>query len=268
MRRADRLFSILQILRRGKVVRAADLATHLEISERTVYRDMRDLMASGVPLEGEAGVGYLLRDGFDIPPLMFSADEIEALVVAGRLLSSWAGADLARAVANALDKIESVIPPERRADLGRSRLFAPDFNVPETLRERLDDIRQAINARTRIDIAYRRPDGTESRRRIHPYGLFYWGRVWTLAGWCELRGDYRNFRLDRMLDLRLTAEPFSETPERNLQDFLRRAAGDFDRDHAERPAPWRPEPAPSPPRTKGSRNDGPGNPDQRGDIRP
>jgi len=227
MRRADRLFSILQILRRGKVVRATDLAERLEVSERTIYRDMRDLIGSGVPLEGEAGVGYLLRDGFELPPLMFSPDEIEALVVAARMLQSWAGADLGRAVAGLLDKIGAVMPRERQGELERSRLFAPDFTISDELRRRLDELRQAINGHRVIEIDYRRQDGETSRRCVQPLGLFYWGRVWTMAGWCELRDAYRHFRVDRMLSVSVTGRGFAEATDRNLADYLRRVGADM-----------------------------------------
>src|SRR5918996_101424 len=116
MRRADRLFEIIQLLRRQKLVRARDLAAKLEVSERTIYRDTRDLMASGVPIEGEAGVGYALRQGFDLPPLMFNEHEIEALVLGVRIVESWTDAELAEAAANVVAKVEAVIPERLRGD--------------------------------------------------------------------------------------------------------------------------------------------------------
>lgn len=130
MRRADRLFQIIQLLRRRHVVTAAYLARELEVSERTVYRDVRDLISSGVPIEGEAGVGYMLRKGFDLPPLMFTDTEIEAMVLGARVVSSWGDAALARAARDALARVESVLPDRLRSRLQDTRLYAPGFHLP------------------------------------------------------------------------------------------------------------------------------------------
>ena len=121
MRRADRLFEIIQILRRRKLARARDLADTLVVSERTVYRDVRDLMASGVPIEGEAGVGYILREGYDLPPLMFDEQEIEALVLGVRIVEAWADPKLADAAANVLAKVEAIVPDRLLSDIGLHR---------------------------------------------------------------------------------------------------------------------------------------------------
>ncbi len=220
MRRADRLFQIVQCLRKGRLMTAADLARRLEVSERTIYRDMRDLIGSGVPVEGEAGVGYLLRDGYDLPPLMFTQDEVEALVVGARLARAWTGGALADAAARALDKVEAVVPEVRRRELADSRLFVPDFNFPALVRERMDTLRTAINSRRVVLFDYRREDGAQSARSVQPLGLFFWGRVWTLGGWCELREDFRSFRLDRMDALHPLERGFDEAPGRSLSDYI------------------------------------------------
>ncbi|WP_140054401.1 helix-turn-helix transcriptional regulator, partial [Oceanospirillum sanctuarii] len=125
MRRADRLFQIIQYLRNRRLTTAKWLAEKLEVSERTIYRDIQDLMLSGVPIEGEAGVGYVLRRGFDIPPIMFTKDEIEALVIAARMAKTWAGTKLARSTENALDKIEAVLPDNLKKELAKPRLYTP-----------------------------------------------------------------------------------------------------------------------------------------------
>lgn len=220
MRRADRLFQIVQCLRKGRLVTAAELARRLEVSERTVYRDMRDLIGSGVPVEGEAGVGYLLRDGYDLPPLMFTRDEVEALVVGARLARAWTGGELADAAARALEKVEAVVPEARRRELADSRLFVPDFSFPVALRGRMDTLRAAINARRVVLFDYRREDGIHSARSVQPLGLFFWGRVWTLGGWCELRQDFRSFRLDRMDSLHALERGFEEVPGHSLSDYI------------------------------------------------
>jgi len=221
MRRADRLFQIVQILRRRRVTTAARLADELEVSERSVYRDVRDLIASGVPIEGEAGVGYALR-GYDLPPLMFTGDEIEALVLGARVVESWGGRELARAATEALAKIESVLPARLEAKVARARLFAPSFHVGERHTRALDDLRGAIAEKNRVRIGYVRGDGASSSRTVRPLGLYFWGNAWSLAAYCELRADFRNFRLDRIEDFEVLPERFEEEAGLGLEDFIRK----------------------------------------------
>lgn len=220
MRRADRLFQIIQYLRGRRLTTARQLAERLEVSERTIYRDIRDLSLCGVPVEGEAGVGYILRQGYLVPPLMFTPDEIEALVAGARWVRSWAGPDLARAADEALVKIESVLPESLGARIAESRVFAPDFHGYADNTPLLDRIRAAINQRRTVAFDYTREDGQCSHRRIRPLGLFFWGAVWTLAGWCEWREDFRNFRIDRIRNLEVSGDGFSETPEISLQAMI------------------------------------------------
>ena len=149
MRRADRLFQVIQLLRRRNVVTAAWLATELEVSERTVYRDVRDLVMSGVPIEGEAGVGYMLRRGFDLPPLMFTEAEIEAMALGARIVTSWGDASLAKAAGEALARVESVLPDRLRSRLNETRLFAPGFHVPRGVMRSLEDRMQAVEQKVR-----------------------------------------------------------------------------------------------------------------------
>lgn len=227
MRRADRLFQIVQVLRRGKLVTAAALAQRLEVSERTVYRDMRDLMTSGVPVDGEAGVGYVLRKGYDLPPLMFSTEELEALTVAARMLKASAGQSLSGAAASALEKIESALPEERRRELTDSRLYVPDFTFPAEVGRRLDLLRGALNRKQVVSFAYTRLDGAPSRRAVRPLGLFFWGVKWTLGAWCELRDELRTFRVDRMDDLILLERRFEESPGRGVADYLAAAGAEM-----------------------------------------
>ncbi|HYH18216.1 MAG TPA: YafY family protein [Azospirillum sp.] len=220
MRRADRLFDIVQVLRKGRLVTAAALARRLEVSERTIYRDLRDLAASGVPVEGEAGVGYILREGYDLPPLMFTREEVEALVVGARLVRAWSGGALGGAAANALEKIEAVVPEARRRELADIRVYAPDYGVTAEVRAAIDALRAAANARRVVVFDYAREDGTPSVRSVRPLGLFFWGRVWTLGAWCELREAFRNFRVDRMAEIRLLDRTFTEEPGRSLADLF------------------------------------------------
>jgi predicted DNA-binding transcriptional regulator YafY len=221
MRRADRLFQIIQFIRRHHVTTAAALAQALEVSERTVYRDIRDLVISGVPIEGEAGVGYMLRKGFDLPPLMFTRDEVEALVLGTRVVSSWADAGLGKAAEAALDRIAAALPDELRLRLIESRLFAPGFHVREDVVERLGLLREATSAKRKAWLAYRDADGATSERSVRPLGLSFFGSTWMLTAWCELRNDFRNFRLDRVVTLNLLGEHFADEPGKSWEDYVR-----------------------------------------------
>jgi predicted DNA-binding transcriptional regulator YafY len=225
MRRADRLFQIVQHLRlRRTRTTARELGRKLAVSERTIYRDMQDLVRSGVPIEGEAGVGYILR-GFDVPPLMFTREEIEALVVGARMVETWTTEPLAAAARQALAKIEVALPERLKAEIGKSRIYAIDFRTTPDVRARLDTIRQAVMDLRRIEFDYRKEDGASSRRSVQPLGLYFWGNVWTLASWCELRNDFRSFRLDRMTGI-ASGESFQPQPGRTLEDLLVRVGAE------------------------------------------
>jgi len=219
VRRADRLFQIVQHLRlRRTRTTARELARKLEVSERTIYRDIRDLGRSGVPIEGEAGVGYILR-GFDVPPLMFTREEIEALVVGARMVEAWTTVQLSAAARQALEKIEAALPDRLKAEINRPRIYAIDLRTEQNTRLSIDAIRHAITETRRIEFDYRREDGGATRRGAQPLGLYFWGNVWTLAAWCELRDDFRSFRIDRMGGIAAGA-PFEITAGRTLEDFL------------------------------------------------
>lgn len=222
MRRADRLFQIIQLLRRRRVVTAAWLAAELEISERTVYRDIRDLVVSGVPIEGEAGVGYMLRRGFDLPPLMFSEAEIEAMVLGARVVTSWGDAGLAKAAGDALARVESALPERLKARLTATPLYAPGFHVPQRVVGSLAELRSSIDSRRKVQLRYTAPEGAQTERVVWPLGLFFWGNTWSVAAWCELRSDFRSFRLDRIDALDLLPQRFEGEPGRTLEDFFAR----------------------------------------------
>lgn len=218
MRRADRLFQIVQVLRHRRLTTARHLAERLAVSDRTVYRDVRDLIASGVPIEGEAGVGYRLR-GFDLPPLMFSLEEVEALVLGARIVQSWTDPELARAAAEAIHKIEAVLPQDRSHLVRTTRLFAPDDHLQEEITVDLPSLRHAVRENRRLRFAYTTASGAASERTVRSLALVFYGPVWLLAGWCELREDFRTFRLDRMRDLEVL-ESVPAEPGRTLEDFL------------------------------------------------
>ena len=222
MRRADRLFRIVQLLRAGRLTTARTLARKLEVSERTIYRDVRDLQLSGMPIEGEAGVGYTLRREFDIPPLMFDRKEITALVLGARMVRAWGGAELVEAAGHALEKIEAVLPAELRNSLDETRIYAPSYRASPEVRKHLDVLHHAILERQFAEFEYRREDGEASQRRVRPLGLYFWGGVWTLVAWCEMREDFRSFRIDRMAVLTVLEKEFTLETGKRLEDFLKR----------------------------------------------
>jgi predicted DNA-binding transcriptional regulator YafY len=221
LRRADRLFQIIQLMRRRRVITAAALADELEVSERTVYRDIRDLVGSGVPIEGEAGVGYMLRRGFDLPPLMFSDAEIEAMVLGARVVTSWGDPALAKAATDALARVESALPDRLKARLAGTPLYAPGFHVPQKVVDALASLRACVDGRRKVWIAYTDLENAQTTRTIRPLGLFFWGAAWSTTAWCELREDFRSFRLDRIDEFRALDERFLDEPGRTLQDYFR-----------------------------------------------
>ena len=220
MRRADRLFQLVQLLRRRRSATAAWLAERLEVSERTVYRDVRELIASGVPIQGEAGVGYALAERSTLPPLTFTPEEIAAVVLGARTVQSWGDQALASAASSALARIEAVLPEGLQGAVGATALFAPRFHVPPEGLTGLGELRAAVADRRKVRLGYRRSDGEPSARRVRPLGLFFWGHGWSLLGWCELRGAFRNFRLDRVESWEVLEERFADEPGRTLGDFL------------------------------------------------
>lgn len=221
MRRADRLFQIVQLIRGRRLSTAAFLARRLEVSERTVYRDVADLQRQGVPIEGEAGVGYRLGRGFELPPLMFTPDEAAALVAASRLAQGGLDPLLATSLEGALGKVLSVLPAGARAAAEALPLYAPVPRIDDSTREKLQQLREAVATRHTLRIDYRDEQDQPSQRPVRPLGCFYWGKVWTLVAWCELRNDFRSFRIDRIQALAIMGARFGSEKGRTLADFLR-----------------------------------------------
>jgi len=221
MRRADRLFELVQLIRGRRLSTAAFLAERLEVSLRTVYRDVADLQAQGVPIEGEAGVGYRLGSGYDLPPLMFSTDEAKALVASVRLAQQRLDGELARAAEAALSKIHAVLPSAARAAAESQAIYAPSYGDSDPVRVRLERLRGSIELRRKLRIAYRDESGRDSIRTIRPLACFMWSAVWTLGAWCEQRNDFRNFRVDRIAELTMLDEPFRDEAGKTLSDMMR-----------------------------------------------
>lgn len=200
MRRADRLFRIIQVLRRKKrPVTAQEIAQELETSLRTIYRDVAQLMADRVPIRGEAGIGYVLEGGFDMPPLMLTPDEIEAAMLGAQWVMSRGDPALTRAAADLIAKIGVVVPEHLRPLLMEPVLAAPKRypNAPDAID--MARVRTAIRAQGKIALVYADETGSETRRIIWPIAVSYWETVRVIVAWCELRVGFRHFRTDRVL---------------------------------------------------------------------
>jgi predicted DNA-binding transcriptional regulator YafY len=221
MRRADRLFQLVQLIRGRRLSTAEFLAQRLEVSARTVYRDVADLQAQGVPIEGEAGVGYRMRPEFDLPPLMFTKDEAQALVASVRIAQPRLDPGLARYADGALSKILAVLPSAARAAAESLAVYAPPVGPDEATRARLERLRIAAETRRKVRLRYLDLKEQFSERLVRPLGCFYWGEVWTLAAWCEVRDGFRNFRVDRIQALDVLDERFRDEAGKTLADLLR-----------------------------------------------
>jgi len=223
MRRADRLFQIVQHLRARRLTTAAELADLLSVSERTIYRDIRDLSLSSIPIQGEAGVGYRLDRSFELTALMFTPDEVEAVVVGLRMAQAFAGHRLSDASVTALDKVILALPKHRRAEVERSQIYAPAVHAHGAVDPMRETLNAAINDHAILRLTYADDDSKQTCRNVRPLALNFWGSVWTLAAWCELRVDFRNFRLDRIRGCERTGDRFTDEAGKTLNDFLRAA---------------------------------------------
>jgi predicted DNA-binding transcriptional regulator YafY len=221
MRRADRLFQLVQVLRSRRFATGDQLAAELRVSRRTVYRDIADLSRSGVPIRGEAGVGYRMERGYELPPLTFNAEELEALVLGARMVAAWGDPDLADSSRAAMCKVEAVVPTALRRILFETALFVPGRPWAPEMTAGLGQLRRAIAERHKLRFSYTRADGQNSARTVRPLGLWFWGTSWSMAAWCELRGAYRNFRPDRIQDLEILEDVFDDGDGIGLQAFLR-----------------------------------------------
>ncbi|HUO90272.1 MAG TPA: YafY family protein [Rhizomicrobium sp.] len=210
MRRAERLFQIIQILRRSKrrPITAQDIASELETSLRTIYRDISQLLAERVPIRGEAGIGYILEDGFDMPPLMLTADEIEAAMLGAQWVMGRGDEALTRAARDLVAKIGAVVPPHLKPLALDSTLVSPQWRRIEVDAIDMAKVRAAIHAQTKIVIAYSDGVGRETRRTIWPIAVSYWDMVRVIVAWCELRQGFRSFRTDRVRGAEFTGERY------------------------------------------------------------
>ena len=225
MSRAQRLLDLIQVLRRHRhPVSGATLAEATGVSLRTLYRDIETLKAEGAHIDGEAGVGYVLRPGFMLPPLMFSEEEIEALVLGSRWVHQRADRELANAAANVLAKIGAVLPKDLRDTLDDSGLLIAPGEPIAVGDAQLPKIRQAIRTERKIGISYQDKDGVPTKRTIWPFGVGFFEKTRVVMAWCELREDYRHFRTDRIVTLAMTERRYPRRRQAMLKEWREREA--------------------------------------------
>ena len=221
MRRADRLFDIVQSLRAAAgPMTAAALADHLEVTVRTIYRDIAALQASRVPIEGAAGIGYVLRRGFDLPPLMFTAEEIDAIAVGARHVQRLRDPKLQKAAESVLAKVTAIVPENLRSYLRAAPFYVSEGSAPPLTGVDLAEIRESMRSHRKIAIAYVDGEGRRSNRTIWPIALAYYVDVTVVAGWCELRDAFRHFRADRIRSARVLEERFPADGGRLFAEWL------------------------------------------------
>ncbi len=223
MRRADRLFRIVEYLKaRQQAVTASELAEELDVSMRTIYRDMADLELSSVPIIAETGVGYTLDRNYTVRPLMFDIEELDALALGAQMVRSWGDRELARSARSAIDKITAVLPQEVRIDFMQTALYSPPSQAKTNIRVDFAALRRSVRTRNMVSFDYVSLKDEKSSRSIRPLCLAFFGPVWLVVGWCELREDFRSFRLDRMSRLTIHDERFRDEPGKRLIDFKRK----------------------------------------------
>jgi predicted DNA-binding transcriptional regulator YafY len=220
MRRTDRLFDLLLILRDGRLHRAQDIADRLEVSVRTIYRDMDTLIASGVPIAGERGLGYMATAAITLPPLNLTLTELEALHLGMAIVSEAADDDLKAAARSLSAKIDAVLPQDRTSPPVTFGFAVYPFAEAAKGFQHMPAIRAAIRTRQKLRIDYHDAEGGTTDRIIRPLQLEYWGRVWTATAWCELRADFRVFRVDRIDRLTVLPQLFVDEPGKTLADYL------------------------------------------------
>ncbi|MEM9009629.1 MAG: YafY family protein [Pseudomonadota bacterium] len=223
MRRAERLFRLIELLRGRRLAMTAEaLGTALEVSPRTVYRDIAALQATGTPIEGEAGVGYRLDPRYHLPPLMFDNEEVQALLAGLRLAASLTDDALGDAAKRAETKVRAVLDEAGRARADRSPYLTPVLAEEAPIRALHLTVRKACEAREKLRLTYEDEMGRQSSRVVWPIALMRWRAVWTLYAWCELRTDFRSFRIDRIAAADTGVGSFPHHPERSIAGMMHR----------------------------------------------
>ena len=219
MRRTDRLFEILQILRNGHLHRAQDIATQLQVSVRTVYRDMDTLVASGVPVEGERGVGYRITSDISLPPLTLTPEELEALNLGMAIVAEASDDSLKEAARTLADKIDAALPERSVADADTWKFAVHPFADAVRGFSQMPTLRAAIRAKQKLCLTYNSSGDRITTRTVRPLHMEYLGRVWTLTAWCELRDAFRVFRVDLIQNAQALPQMFVDEPGKMLADY-------------------------------------------------
>ncbi len=221
MRKAERLFQLVTLLRgKNQIVTADRIAKSLQVSVRTVYRDIQALSLSGVPIEGEAGVGYRLSSSFDIPPVMFTEKEITALMLALQMVKGHSDPILSQGANLAEDKILSILPDKVKDTIDNLPYYVPDLSRHKEETKWHPLLRESCLSHHKVKIIYTDKNDNETKRLVWPLGLMFWGQSWTLLAWCELRSNYRNFRLDRFKELKVIGEKFPTCDNISVQNYF------------------------------------------------
>ncbi len=225
MRRADRLFKIIQFLRsRHRAVTAKRIAEEFEISTRTVYRDIQDLVYSGVPILGEAGVGYIIDKTYYLPPITFNEDELEAISLGISIVRHWTDEKFAEKANTAFEKINAVLPADLQGELLQITTYSGPVEARPPWTVSFSDLRECIRARRKILFSYTDEFKQRTSRVVRPLALVFFSPVWVLACWCEKRNDFRNFRLDRIQNMKTCEDTFADEEDKNLLAYRAKEA--------------------------------------------
>ena len=225
MNRIDRLHAILTTLQSKRIVKAEELAKKFEVSNRTIYRDIRALEAGGVPIGAEAGVGYFIADGYHLPPVMFTKEEGRALLMAGKLMEKISDPAVSHSFQEALTKVRAVLDNEKKDELQglEERILVNPFplTAPTQANPILEQVKEALVQNRVIEMDYySNYKGEHSRRQLEPIGLTFYQNHWHLIGFCRLRQDYRDFRVDRISKLQVLSERFKPFQHPSLKEYI------------------------------------------------
>lgn len=225
MRRADRLFRLVELLKaRRKVITAQQLANEMEVSPRTIYRDIADLIASGIPITGEAGVGYMLSKDHKVQPLMFGLEEIDALMLGAKMVACWGDKGLAQAASQAIDKLTTTLPEHLQEEIAQTFLFSSSPQSRDDAKINIDftRLRRAIRSKNKLEFHYEDENKQQTERTVRPLSLVFFSPIWLLVAWCEKRDDFRNFRVDRIQVLNVLDAKFKDEKGKRFSDFCER----------------------------------------------
>lgn len=221
MHKSQRLFQLVNLLRgRRTAITAESLAEVMEVSKRTIYRDIETLIDSGMPVEGEAGVGYLLAKHAELPPLMFDAQEMQALLLGSEMVAIWSDEEITAGAIRAAQKIRAVLPDQLLFQADSLPYLVPKAQHDFHNKDHYQAIRKAYENKHKLKIDYQDVKAQQTQRVVWPLAMVFWGGVWTLLAWCEKRQDYRSFRFDRMQNIETLSEHYQESATCNVQHYL------------------------------------------------